>query len=487
MVNCFGVCDGGATVATAGGIPPFVYSWNTVPSQSGSSATGLCAGSYIVKVTGADGCSDTTIVNIIQPTQLDLAIESLNHISCYGDSTGSAVVSSTGGAGSYAYSWNTIPAQAVGATGLMSGIYIVKVSDLNGCTDSVQVSLTQPASALQAFVSKTDVSCFGGNNGSVSVIGSGGTSNYSYSWNTNPVQTTPTASDLFAGTYSVRVTDSKGCVFNTSPVVISEPSAALLVQTTDSDIDCFGTNTGTAEATVSGGTTPYTYSWNTTPVQNSSLASNLYAGTYSVNVTDAKGCTTISSAIEISQPANGLQLDVTSVNVNCYGANTGSASATVAGGTLPYTYSWSTSPSQSTPLANFLAAGTYSVLVRDSKGMSMKNDLVIIEQPSAPLSAGVTNTNVSCFGNSSASATATATGGSPAYTYSWSTSAVQNSPTATGLAAGTYSVSISDSKGCTLNPLAISITQPSSALMVSTADTDINCFGNNLGRIELPQ
>ena len=151
------------------------------------------------------------------------------------------------------------------------------------------VIITQPAAALSAATSQVDVKCFGDATGTATAAPVGGTSPYTYSWNTTPVQTGATATGLAAGTYIVTVTDANLCSIQKT-VIITQPAAALSAATSQVDVKCFGDATGTATAAPVGGTSPYTYSWNTTPVQTGATATGLAAGTYIVTVTDANLC-----------------------------------------------------------------------------------------------------------------------------------------------------------------------------------------------------
>ncbi len=484
-VTCNSGCDGTALVSTSGGTAPFTYSWSTVPPQTGSTASGLCAGNYIVRVTGTDGCSDTSGITIAQPQPLVLSTVSVTPVSCYGATTGTATVAASGGSGSYNYTWNTIPAQTGSvATGLSAGNYIVSVSDANGCTDTLHIAITQPAAALQMSLTQSNVNCFGGNNGSASATVTGGTPGYTYSWNSIPSQNTPVAANLFAGTYSVNVTDSKGCSLTSSSVIITQPSSSMQANLTQTNIDCSGNNSGSASATVIGGTAPYTYSWSTTPSQTGPSAMNLSAGSYSVTISDAYGCSVTSSLIEITEPVAPLSVGLTITNVSCYGASTGSAEAIVSGGSSPYTYNWSTMPSQTTPVVTSLPAGTYTLIVTDNNGCSYTNNSVAIYQPSSPIQLSVSNTNVSCYGNYTATASATVSGGSPGYTFSWSTAPFQSTPMATSLSAGTYSVSVTDDKGCQVTSAPVIVTQPNGPLTAAIIPTNILCYGNSNGTIQ---
>ncbi|WP_152561051.1 VWA domain-containing protein, partial [Flavobacterium sp. ASV13] len=289
-VKCKGDSTGSATASATGGTGTYSYSWNTVPVQTGATASGLKAGTYIVTVTDQNGCTDTETVTIGEPSNtLDAAIDSKTDVSCKGDSTGSATASATGGTASYSYSWNTVPVQT-GATanGLKVGTYIVTVTDQNGCTDTETVTIGEPSNTLLAAIdSKTDVSCKGDATGSATASATGGTAGYSYSWNTVPVQTGATATNLVAGTYIVTVTDSKGCT-DTETVTIGEPSNTLVAAIdSKTDVSCKGDATGSATASATGGTAGYSYSWNTIPVQTGATASNLVEGTYIVTVTDS--------------------------------------------------------------------------------------------------------------------------------------------------------------------------------------------------------
>ncbi|MBS4044149.1 MAG: tandem-95 repeat protein, partial [Chitinophagaceae bacterium] len=451
-INCFGNSTGAVSVTAAGGVTPYQYKLDNGSYQSSSSFSGLSAGSYVVYVKDVNNCIQSVNVTITQPSApLSSSISSQTNVNCFGQSTGSATVSTSGGTSPYTYSWNTSPVQTTAtATGLAAGTYTVTVTDNKGCTTTANVTITQPSAPLSSSISsQTNVNCFGQSTGSATVSTSGGTSPYTYSWNTSPVQTTATATGLAAGTYTVTVTDNKGCT-TTVNVTITQPSAALNSSiSSQTNVNCFGQSTGSATVSTSGGTSPYTYSWNTSPVQTTATASGLAAGTYTVTVTDNKGCITTAN-VTITEPSAALSANVpTQTNVNCFGQSTGSATVSTSGGTAPYTYSWNTSPVQTTATATGLAAGTYTVTVTDNKGCITTAN-VTITQPSAALSSNISSqTNVNCFGQSTGSATVTTSGGTSPYTYSWNTSPVQTTATASGLAAGTYTVTVTDNKGCT--------------------------------------
>jgi len=401
---------------------------------------------------------------VVTSTQTDIL--------CFGASTGAIDITATGGTSPYTYAWTGtgVAAATEDQTGLAAGSYSVIVTDANGfVSTSYPFTITQPAAALSATITaKTNVLCVGSSTGSATVTATGGTGDYTYSWNTSPVKTTATATGLIAGTYTVTVTDANLCT-TTASAIITQPAAALSATiTAQTNVLCVGSSTGSATVTASGGTGDYTYSWNTSPVKTTATATGLIAGTYTVTVTDENLCTTTASAI-ITQPAVALSASITAqTNVLCVGSSTGSATVTASGGTGVYTYSWNTSPVKTTATATGLIAGTYTVTVTD-ENLCTTTATAIITQPAVALSASITaQTNVLCFGSSTGSATVTASGGTGVYTYSWNTSPVQTTATATGLIAGTYTVTVTDANLCTITATAI-ITQPVAALAAPTA------------------
>jgi len=471
-INCFGGNNGTALISASGGTPPYTYSWNTTPVQTTSSISNLSAGSYIVVTTDTKGCSKTDTITITQNGALSIT-KTKADARCYGGNTGSASITVNNGTSPYTYSWNTTPAQTTSSiNNLIAGTYVATVTDARGCTKTDTVTITQPA-ALNNIKTKTDINCFGANTGTAGVTASGGTTPYSYNWNTIPAQTTATINNLNAGTYIVTITDSNAC-YKTDTIIITQPTA-LSNAKTKNDVSCFGGNNGTAGITVSGGTTPYSYSWNTSPAQTTAVISNLNAGMYIATVTDAKGCIKVDT-VTISQPT-AISNTKTKTDISCFGGNNGTASIIASGGTAPYTYSWNTLPIQTTASINNLGIGTYVVTITDAKNCT-KNDTTNIIQ-SQGITITKSRTNVSCFGGSNGSATANISGGKIPYSYAWNTSPTQNTLTATNLSAGTYTLTVTDSFGCSKSDTVI-IAQPS-VLSMTKVQNNAGCYGSNSG------
>lgn len=468
-VSCNGGNNGSATVTATGGTAPYTYSWS--PSGgTGSTASGLVAGSYTVTITDSRGCTGTATATITQPTLLSATISSSSNTTCNGSASGSATVTASGGTAPYTYLWSPSGGTAATASSLTAGTYSVTVTDANGCVRTASVTITQPT-ILNATASTTSASCNGANNGTASVTASGGTAPYTYLWSPGGY-TTSSQSNLTAGSYTITVTDANGCTRNVTATV-SQPANLTSTISSTVNASCNGGSNGSATVTVSGGTSPYTYSWSPSG-GTSATATGLTAGSYSVTITDANGCTSTSS-VTITQPS-ALSYSSTTTTATCGNSN-GSGTVTVSGGTAPYTYSWSPSGGSGATATN-LGAGAYTVTITDSRGCVLTAS-VGVSNSSGPSAAISSSSNTNCFGSSTGSATGNVTGGAAPYTYSWSPSG-GSSLTATNLSAGTYTFTVTDANGCS-SSTSITITQPTAVNVSSSSVNDVLCNGGNNG------
>lgn len=437
-VTCNGLSNGSATVSASGGTGSYSYSW--LPSGgNGPTASNRPAGNYTVTITDGNGCSIQKSFNITQPNAI-AATQSQSNVSCNGGSNGSATVSPSGGTGTYTYSWS--PAGGTGATAsnLSAGNYTVTITDTAGCSIQRFFTLTSPG-ALTATQSQTNISCNNGSNGTATVTASGGTNTYSYSWAPSG-GTASTASNLSAGNYTVTITDSNNCSIQKF-FTITAPAAVAATQS-QTNVSCNGGSNGTATVTASGGTGSYTYAW--TPAGGTgATASNLPAGNYTVTIYDVNGCST-QKFFTITAPS-ALSASQSQVNLSCNGNASGSATVSaVSGGTGSYTYSWS--PFGGTgATASGLSAGNYTVTIADANNCTIQRFFTITEPDG--LTATQSQTNISCDGATDGTATVAVTGGTGTYTYSWSPLG-GSAATATGLTAGTYTVTITDANNCSI-------------------------------------
>ncbi len=260
------------------------------------SHTYTAVGTYTVTLTAIDSLgvceykdTATLVISVGNPPTLLMA--QTNPL-CFGGTDGTASVTATGGLNPLTYLWSPGGQTSVTATGLSAGTYTVVVTDSLGCSANDTITITEPTPVIGGVVSATHVNCFGGTDGTATASGSGGTGTLTYVWSTIPPQQGPVASGLAAGNYTVTITDANGCPV-TDTVNINEPPPMVLSSIT-TPCGC-GLLNGTASVSSSGGQAPYTYIWLTSPVQTSAMATGLGIGSYSVVVTDAKGCNQVYS------------------------------------------------------------------------------------------------------------------------------------------------------------------------------------------------
>jgi hypothetical protein len=479
-ISCSGGNNGVITVDASGGTPGYTYLWSTSPVQTTKTVSGLGQGTYYVIVSDALGCEQFGEITLTEPSPLTVNATVISHVSCHGGSNGSATAQGTGGTPDYSYLWSTSPQKTTQTiTGLSVGVYQVTVTDSHGCSSTSGITITQP-SLLQASISIiSHVSCYGGNNGWMVANPAGGTPGYTYSWSTNPVKTTKSINGLSAGTYSVVITDSKGCSATASAIITQPLSPLSADPLVISHVTCHGSNDGVVSVIAGGGTPAYSYAWSTIPVQTVQTISGLSAGYYNVLVTDSKGCK-VTTGLTVTQPSAPLIAEAVVVNqITCFGMSNGSAKANVAGGTPSYNYSWSTTPVQTTQIATGLSGGNYTVTVSDSHGCIAVAGITIINPTLLTAHASVLS-HIMCNGATGGAATVAATGGTPDYSFLWSTSPPATTQTVNNLSPGAYVVTVSDANACTATST-VTITQPEALITNATAISHNTCFGQNNG------
>jgi PKD repeat protein len=277
----------------------------------------------------------------------------------------------------------------------------------------------------------TPTLCFGGTDGSIDLtaVGAGG---FSYLWSTGA--TTEDVSGLPIGTYVVTVTDANGCA-NTADFTITEPSE-ITIAFASQPSPC-GQSAGSATATPAGGTGAYTYLWSSG--DTTATATGLGAGSYDVTVFDANGCSSVGTVAvsNVGAPTGTVE----STNPTCFGDSDGAIDLTISGGTSPFTYQWSTGAT--TEDISGLPDGIYTVTVTSFDGCVLSQVVTLTAPDQLTTTVGSTPEMVGADGT----ATVNPAGGVPGYTYLWSDG--QTTQTATGLNAGTYTVTVTDVNGCT--------------------------------------
>ena len=453
------------------------YAWDfgdgsPVVNTQNPSHTFPNVGTYNVTLTITDQslCTNTQTYPVVIHPIPQLSASQTDAL-CNGSADGTATVSVTGGtAQPYTITWSPAvsnispngPTTFTG-NGLTAGTYTATVTDANTCSATAQNIINEPT-ALTVTTSHTDVNCFGGNDGTLTLTVSGGTAPYSYLGNNVPAGTT-TIPGLVANTYAGNITDAHGCTAAVNET-ISQPSAPLSQTATQTNPTCYQGSDGTITVTAAGGTSPYGYVWNPN-VSNSNTATGLASGGYTVTVTDNHNCTN-AATYTLVDPAP-MQLSETHVDEPCNGDASGSITITVNGGTPSFTYAWSPNVS-SGATGTGLTAGTYNVTVTDAGNCAMSISATISEPPVLVLNA--VPAPALCFGENSGSIAASATGGSPSYTFSITQDGTNFTYSTTGqfanLLAGTYSTLVADQMGCT-KTIDITVTEPTQLTDLVTA------------------
>lgn len=475
-VSCFGKATGRIDLTVTGGVIPYTFLWNN--GSTTEDITNIAGGSYSVIITDASGCKATVTATVTQPASALTGTAVVTNVLCFGGTTGSINLSVAGGTTPYSFVWNN-SAVTEDILGLSAGSYSVVITDSNGCSVSVPVLVSGPASALAgSIVTQTQVSCYGSNDGTVTVSGSGGIAPYGYKIGTGAYQTSGTFGSLAAGNFSITVRDANLCTF-ILPVTIMQPSSALAGIIEVINAGCFGDNSGSCNLTVTGGTSPYSFLWNNGAVTED--ISNISSGTYSVTVTDAHGCNIVKNA-SVNQPVAALSGIIASQsNVTVYGGNDGSVTVSGSGGTSPYEYRINEGAYKATGTFGSLAAGIYSVTIRDA-AMCTYNLTVTITQPWIPLTANIiSQINVSCQGGSDGSVTVSGWGGVMPYLYSFEGGAFQSSGTFSSLSEGTFTIAVRD-VALDLYNITVTMTEPD-PISIAVSGEDIYCFGGNTGSV----
>jgi hypothetical protein len=467
-VSCNGYDDGSISLSLAGGTGAYSFLWNT--GETESSIYDLSAGTYSVDVTDENGCKVSETYTVTEPAILN-AIATGTNVTSTGGSDGIISLAITGGTEPYDVLWSN-EATSTELTGLSTGVYSATITDNYGCTTTASFEVKEPSSSLTINVTGTNVNCYNGNDGSASVEVTSGTAPFTYAWSNSG--SLATISDLPAGTYTVIVTDANNISASGSYTVAS-PATPVSINVSATPVSCFNGNNGTASVTANGGTGSYTYLWSTSGTLN--VISNLTAGTYTVTVTDANGCTTAGNT-EVIQPTQ-LVAAATGTNVSCNGSSDGSATASATGGFEPYSYLWSNNVT--TASNTNLSIGTYTVTITDANGC-INTASYTVTQPS-PLTGTITKNDVTCFGTSNGSISVIGKGGTPSYLYSLNNGDYTNTNSWINLIPGSYSVSVKDANDCIYNTSVV-ITQPQ-PLVINIDGVTNTCQGSANGVINI--
>ncbi|MCB0528948.1 MAG: gliding motility-associated C-terminal domain-containing protein [Saprospiraceae bacterium] len=491
-VSCNGDADGAISLTVTGGVPNYSYAWsgpNNFTADTEDIAD-LGPGIYTLVVTDAANCTFTTQpYSISQPAVLNISLTSSQNVTCFNSSTGKAEVAVSGGNPNPAldYCWKAIPGTGCVSTAknpdnLQVGTYNVTVTDIKGCTATLPnpVSITGPSSALSVAtpIQKTNVTCYGANEGSISLSISGGWSgSYTVKW--TPVYTGANLTNIPAGAYIPTITDQGGCTLQLAPIVINQPPAITPGPNPVVDsLNCFGDTDGKIDIAVEGGNGgPFLYAWGGPSGFTASTEdiSNLIGGIYTLTVTDAISCTFVLPPFVIDEPAliAASNLNVTIPNP---GMTDGAVSLDLIGGTAPYTISWSGPngfTSSNEDISN-LAAGDYVLNVTDAHGCTFTETYAVKPAFSALATATPSCGNDGCINLIVA-------GGVPPFQVSWNGGSFisdDNDISICTFAKGVYNVSVADNAGNVFDLGAVNVPGLQPALVSPNVSDPVQDFGN---------
>lgn len=488
IVQCAGESTGAIDIELSGGVPDYDFSWSGPGGFTSvdEDISGLIAGDYDLSITDQLGCVTDTSFNVDENDPIDIT-GIVSSLDCFGDTDGSIDVTVTSVFGGIIYSWSgpgAFTSDQEDISGLSAGTYTLDVTDAGGCTATAEFEVFSPPQiTLDALV--TDLLCFGDSDGSIEVIVSGGTPDYSYSW-TGPGGFTSLDEDIFdliAGTYTLTVTDDLLCVQD-SDFAVSSP-APLVVDTAVTSIQCGGDDTGAIELDISGGTPDYSVSW-TGPNGFTSTdedITGLSAGDYTFIVTDANGCDT-SAVVTITEPTP-LSLSALVTDLLCFEDGTGSITLEVSGGTPGYFYSWTGPDGYTSSDEDIfgLQAGDYQLNLLDANDCPLDTIFTVNEPDSLELTATVVD--ITCFGDDDGSIDLEINGGTPDYTVLWTGLGGFSSSDAdlTGLVPGTYIALVTDANACSQS-IELEVQEPLPIGVLGSV-TDILCAGDSTGAIEV--
>ena len=461
--TCFESNDGIITTNITGGVPfttgtSYLISWTGPNSftSTASSISNLIAGIYILRIEDSNGVFITEQYTVTQPDLLIITTDLEQNISCFEGSDGAIEVSASGGTLSYTFNWTTTDGTGIiqgneGQSGLTAGTYNLELTDNNACVNAKTFILTEPK-AIGSTVLKEDILCFGDATGAIEIAVTGGTPievssgvfEYTYSWLgpngfTSNVQN---ISNLFAGIYTIEITDNLGCIERTD-IVLTEPTA-IEINYTKTDIACYGETDGAIDVTISGGNPPYQISWSN--LANGFSQSNLSAGSYVAKIVDENKCEA-NVTITIEQPIFFIEPIV--IPISCNNENDGSIDLNLTGGIAPITVLWSDNPSAGLQRNN-LSPGTYSVTITDSdpNQCPIQQTFLFTDPPAIGVSETITDAT-DCSIVNSGSILLDVSGGTPPYDFIWNTG--QTTEDLTNIPPGDYSVEIKDKNNCIIN------------------------------------
>ncbi len=524
----FELSNGSIVTTVIGGTEPYTYVWtnasNEIQSSTSNSIINISADIYTLNITDAQGCTTTGTYEVTQPDLLEISISQEAFILCNADASADLQGNATGGSGGNVYTWYNSSDQEIGSSAniynLVAGDYYIKVVDSNNNEATTPVFTVTEPTAVVASSSSINLSCFESGDGSISLTANGGTGAYTYRVNQDGLgygsriafinSNSTGLENLVAGTYEIQIQDANGCYFeendlpNTITIEVTQPNFLEISNATVSDLTGFELSNGSIVTTVIGGTEPYTYVWtnasNEVQTSTSNSITNISADIYTVNITDAQGCTT-TGTYEVTQP-DLLEISISQeAFILCNADASADLQGNATGGSGGNVYTWYNSLDQeigsSANIYN-LVAGDYYIKVVDSNNNEATTPIFTVTEPTAVI-ASSSSVNLSCFESGDGSISLTGNGGTGAFTYRVNQDGLgygssiaftsANTTTLENLVAGTYEIQIQDANSCYFeendlpNTITIEVTQPNFLEISNATVSDLTGFELSNGSI----
>jgi gliding motility-associated-like protein len=485
-VTCFNGDNGAIDVTVTGGTSAvdYVYNWTSLDGSGiaplDEDQAGLTPGTYTLSVTDDNLCARSTDFTVTQPAAFNYAGTLITPITIPPGDNGAVNITVTGGTAPYVYQWlgpGTFSAATEDIAGLgTAGLYNLSLTDDNDCVSNTNYAVNDNFTLVAQIAEKTDVLCYGQDNGSATVTVYNGTLPYSFEWSDGFTSGLATRNGMAPGNYTVLLTDG---ALNTAEasVEILGPPADLILTLAPQDLVCYNDGSGVVDLTVANGTLPYQFAWSNGYTGEDLV--NIASGLYTVVVTDGNECTAQGS-VTINQPAP-IGLDIsTAGEIVCQGGNNVMATANATGGVGSFSYLWDDPGTQSTKTAFDLGAGNYTVRVTDANGC-MQEASTLITEPDA-LAVTAEETSPSCAGDADGSIIPTVSGGTPGYEYQWSNNVFERFNT--DIPAGTYTLTVTDDNNCLLTQEFV-LEGPDTLAISSVDFTDLTCSGTPDGSITI--
>jgi gliding motility-associated-like protein len=491
-VSCYNGDNGAIDLTVTGGTKSvdYIYNWTTLNGSGlvplNQDQSGLTDGTYTIYVEDDNSCNKTMDFVVTHPARINFKGSVVTPVTIPPGNNGAVDLSVNGGNAPYTFAWTgpeSFSASTEDLTNLgLGGLYNLHLTDDKACTSDTSFAIVDGTTLVAEISGKTDVLCYGQNNGSVTVTVYDGLPPYSYQWSDQGTPTLlNTRTGMAPGIYYLLVSDAATPTPHTAPasVEIVGPANDLHLVLYPQNLRCYQDNSGVIDLSVTGGTYPYQYSWSNGYTGEDLL--DVASGLYTVTVTDGNNCTAIGNETTLTEPPL-LALDIEITNaILCHGDNDASLTANASGGNGSISYLWDDPGTQVTKTAYELSAGNYKVIITDENGCT-KTSSILLPEPDS-LYVEVILNNPSCPGLSDGSIIPTPVGGTgPDFEYIWSNNVFERFNT--NIPAGNYTLTLNDDNGCTIFK-EFNLFNPDTVKITSVDITNPACADHSDGSITI--